>query len=664
MSITRAVGAILILLLPAAVHAQILYGSITGNITDPSGAPVPNAKVVTQNVNTGIAETANTNTAGTYLFNNLAPGTYSITISAPSFGTLTQTNINVTVNAITRSDAQLKVAGVTETVSVSAGVQQLQTDRGDVHTDISTAQLTDLPEAGSTGRNFENLLKLVPGIQPPAEQNSAAGNPERAMSFNVNGVSDVTNNVRLDGASVIYAWLPYLISYVPPEEAIQEVNVETNSFLPEQGTAGGSFVNVIIRSGTNNFHGGAWEYNTNTDFNARPFFFTGTQLPKNILNQFGARLGGPIKHNKLFFFGDWERTMQRQAISGTATLPTTTLDGGDFSGISTKIYDPMTGDTADCLPGGNARLCGTGRTQFPGNMIPATRISSAAATYLKLLPAPNLAFNPNSIGTDYFGSASYALTRDNADGKLTYNPNENNQIFGRYSISNGTIADPFQFGAAEGGTWDGGQPGAAAITVQSIALGGTHTFSPTMVMDGNVGFTRQHLGAQAPDVNNTYGLTTLGIPGTNTGPLEGGIPYFDVSGFAPFGNSNSGSPFLFRDNTYVGNLNFSWMKGTHALRFGWDYTHSQINHFQPQAGSLPTVRGTFVFNGALTSLNGGSSPNQYNSFADFLLGLPKPDPEGDAIHQSEFAALLYVGLLCAGSMAGIAEADANVWIAL
>jgi len=590
-------------------HAQVLYGTLSGAVTDPSAAPLPGAKIEAVNVHTGVVQTATTDVTGAYSFKTLEPGEYRISITAPSFSVLTQTGLIVNVNSVTRSDAQLKVAGVVETVSVSAAAQLMQTDRGDIHGSISTQQLADLPEAGSTGRNFENLLKLTPGIAPPAEQNSAAGNPERAMSFNVNGISYVNNNVRLDGAGVIYPWLPYLIAYVPPEEAIEEVNIATNSFLAEQGTAGGSAVNVIIRSGTNEFHGAAWEYNTNTDFNARPFFFTGKQLPKNILNQFGARVGGPIKHNKLFFFGDWERTEQRQAISGFATLPTAALISGNFAGSGTTIYDPATG---------NAN--GTGRMPFSNNMIPANRIAFAPATYLKLLPAPNL--TTAALSNNYFGTADYALTRDNADGKMTWNPDDHTMIFGRYSISKGTIADPFQFGAADGGTWDGGQPGAAFVTVQNISLGGTHTFSPTMLIDGNVGFGRQNLGAAADDANSNIGLNTLMIPGTNGGPLQGGIPYFNVTGFTAFGNSSTGNPFQFRDNSYVGNLNFSWTKGRHQMRYGWDYTHSAINHFQPQGGSFQTARGSFNFNGSLTALNGGLAPTQYNAFADFLLGLP------------------------------------------
>lgn len=607
-------GLVALFLLAASLcplEAQALYGSLIGNVTDPSGAVVPNATVTATNDALGVSKTAQTNSQGQYLISDLQAGPYTVKISAPAFGTTTQTGIVIRENVQTRSDAQLKLAGVSETVSVSAAVQQLQTDRGDVHTDITQQQITDLPESGSTGRNFENLLKLTPGIQPPQEQNSTAGNPERAMSFNVNGSSYMNNNVRLDGASVIYAWLPYLISYVPPEEAIQEVNIETNSFLPEQGMAGGSAVNVIIRSGTNQFHGAGWEYNTNTDFNARPFFFFGTQLPKNILNQFGARMGGPILHNKLFFFGDWERTDQREAVSGLASLPTAQLKSGIFCNTGSTIYNPYTG---------NAN--GTGRVPYPTNaagcqVIP---VNPSVATFLALLPNPNQA--GNSITNNYFGAGDYALTRDNADGKINYDIDPSSQIFGRYSISKGVIADPFQFGTADGGTWDGGQPGVAFTKVQDIAFGGTHTFSPTKVMDGNIGYTRQRLGAEPPDVNSNYAVNTLGIPGTNAGPLQGGIPYFDVSGFSAFGNSNTGNPFLFRDNTYVGSLNYGWIHGAHNMRFGGDYSRSDINHFQPEGGSFGTARGSFLFNGYMTAISGGVAPTEYNALADFMLGLP------------------------------------------
>ena len=621
--LTGTVSLILVLSTAPPLVAQVLYGSLTGYITDPSGAPVPEAKVEALNTGTGIAQTASTDQAGLYSFTSLQPGRYNVTVSASGFSTVTETGVIINVNVLLRLNAQLKVAHVVESVTVKASAELMQTDRSDVHTDLVTKPVTDLPIAGSVGRNFEILLKLVPGIQPPAEQNSVAGNPERSMSFNVNGISRVNNTVRLDGAPDIYQWLPYLMAYIPPEEAIQEVNVVTNSFQAEQGTAGGSAVNVIVRSGSNQLHGAAWEYNTNTDFNARSFFFNPKIiLPKDILNQFGARMGGPIRRNKLFFFADWERTMQREFISGFGTLPTAALEAGDFTGTTTTIYDPTTGN-AD----------GTGRTSFATetgtNKIPSPMIDPVVAHYISLLPSPNLPGTVTNgiISNNYFGAAEYGYNRDNADGKLDYQIDQKDRVFYRYSLSKGTVTDPFQLGTADGGTWDGGQPGAGFVMVTNMGFGGTHTFSPTMLIDGNAGYDRQHLGAAAPDVNTIWG--TNGVPyisGTNTGSYQGGIPYFNVqNGWIAMGNSNTGNPFVFRDNSYVGNVNFTKIHSSHTMRFGWDYTHMDLNHFQPQGGSFQTARGSFRFTGGLSALKGGSAPNLYNSLADFLLGLPQEE---------------------------------------
>ncbi|MGA8597835.1 MAG: TonB-dependent receptor [Bryobacteraceae bacterium] len=605
-------------------NAQVLYGSLTGNVSDPTGAAVTNATVEALNMATGISKHAATDAHGLYLITDLQPGPYKITIRATGFAELVQTGIELKENSVVRTDARLQVARQNEIVTVASTTEALQTDRADVNTQLSSTQVANLPSTSSTGRNFESLFRIVPGFTPPAEQNSAAGNPQRSMATNVNGVSDVNNYVQLDGANVQYTWLPYIIAYVPPVEAIETVNMVTNSFNAEQGLAGGSSINVAIKSGTNQFHGAAWEYNTNTDFNARSYFYYGGSVPKNILNQFGASLGGPIKKNKLFFFMDWERTMQREAISGLLTVPTTNLIQGNFGGTSATIYNPYTGNPN-----------GTGRVPFAGNVIPSTYFDPAAAKMASLIPAPNQ--NVSGIANNYFGADDYSFTRDSADVKVNYNPTDNSSVFGRYSISPDTIVDPFQLGAAEGGTWDGGQPGTAFGTIQSGAVGGTYTFAPNVLLDGNAGYTRQRVGAEATDINGNYGLDVLHIPGTNgSNKLQGGIPYFDITSgsgtnFAPLGNSNTGNPFLFRDNNYTGAVNLGWVKGAHALRFGWNYIHGAMNHFQPQGGTFQTARGSFQFTGGLTTLNAKGAPaaNLYNAWADFLLGLPTQ--EGKAI---------------------------------
>jgi hypothetical protein len=461
------------------------------------------------------------------------------------------------------------------------------------------------------GRNFQQLYKLVPGASTPADAHSDAGNPQRALITNFNGVSYSNNNTRLDGATVSYPWLPHIVAYVPPQDAIEVVNIVTNSFDAEQGMAGGAAVNVQIKSGTNQFHGSMHEFHTNSRLKARNYFYyqPGT-FPKNIVNQYGGTFGGPVVKNKLFFFGSWEGTKRRQNASAFRTLPTAALREGNFAGTGARIYDPTTG---------NAN--GTGRTLFANDRIPTNRLDPIALKLIALIPQPNQPVG-TSPANNYFASGTYEFNRDNYDFKVNYNPNEKSTMFVRYSISPSDIFDPPSLGAVGGDALAGGQPGNSPGRIQSTALGGTYTISPTLLLDGNIGFTRQRLGSQNIDIDKNHGLDTLDIPGTN-GPdrLQGGYPRFAFSnGFSALGNPNVSNPFLFRDNQYVTAGNLSWSRGAHNLRFGGEYTYYTINHFQPQSANGP--RGGFTFNGGLTALSGGTAPNIYNSFADFLLGLP------------------------------------------
>ena len=362
--LSLAVAASVLFIAPA--RAQVLYGSITGNVTDASGAGVPAAKVEALNVGTGVSKQATADDRGVYLISDLQAGVYKVTITSPNFATVVQTGVNLEANTVRRVDAQMQVAQVSQTVTVDASAAVLQTDRADVNTQVGQAEISNLPIGGQ--RVFQSLYKLVPGSTPPAASHSEAGNPQGALAVNVNGVSYNNNNTRIDGTMDLYPWLPEIVAYVPPAEAIAQVNVETATFDAEQGMAGGSVVNVAIKSGTNQFHGSGWEYNTVSALKARNFFYYGANNPKYILNQFGLAGGGPIVKNKLFFFADWERTERRQALSAFFSVPNDALKQANFSGTGTTIYDPTTGN-AD----------GTGRSAFPNNQIPASRISSAAA---------------------------------------------------------------------------------------------------------------------------------------------------------------------------------------------------------------------------------------------------------------------------------------------
>src|SRR6266702_4825087 len=252
--------------------AQVLYGSLTGTVTDPTGAVIVGAQVIALEVQTAVSGTATTDSNGNYRFPTLLPGTYKVTITAKGFSTQETPGVQIRGNEIARVPAALKTASSTQEVVVTTEAPLLQTDKAEVHTDLTAQQIEDLPTMGTQGRNFQGLLRTIPGVGLTAETNSLAGNPQRAINANVNGQSNQTVNTRLDGAQDAYPWLPANVAYVPPADAIEAVNVVTNSFDAEQGMAGGAAVNVQIKSGTNQFHGSAHLFHTDTTLRAENYF--------------------------------------------------------------------------------------------------------------------------------------------------------------------------------------------------------------------------------------------------------------------------------------------------------------------------------------------------------------------------------------------------------
>ena len=317
----------------------------------------------------------------------------------------------------------------------------------------------------------------------------------------------------------------------------------------------------------------------------------------------------------------YEGTKQNQfAADPNLTLPTAAMRTGDFSATGVVIYDPLTGN-AD----------GTGRTPFAGNVIPSNRIAAASTTLTSLLPALT---RPASFYNNYDAYGATTYTVDRWDWKVNYNPTQKAMIWGRYSISPMDIVAPLVLGPAGGDAFNGGNPGHAGGRVQIPAAGLTYSFSPTLLFDGNVGYTRQNIGANGDPQDGDYGTDVLHIPGTN-GPGANylGIPGFQIASIANIGNTNTGSPFQFRDNQYTTSLNITKIKGSHNIRAGFEYDKFALNHFQPQGGTFGTARGTFGFDGTLTALKGGTAVNTVtpgstlpgapaNSWAQFLLGFP------------------------------------------
>ncbi len=386
--------------------AQVLYGSLIGNVTDANGAVVPAASVSATNQGTGASVTGKTDTAGTYQFVNLQPGAYALKVTMPGFKTLERRDIAVEANNTTRMDVSLEVGDVRQSVTITGEAPALQTDRADVHQDVTTMELENLPVA--IGRNYQQLYRTLPGFSPPVNSHSIATNPSRALEFNVNGTSDDQNNTRIDGVSSTHVQLPHVISYIPALESISEINVVTNSFDAEQGLAGGAVINVQIKSGTNDMHGSGFEYHSNNHLKAWPWTGPAGQVnkPKLVYNQFGGTIGGPIKHDKLFYFLSYEGNYDHRAVQRKVTVPTDAMKAGDFSQFLDSgiiIYNPYTDSTGTTLADPSKRLpmmapgdprCNTATNPSCMNIIPQSLLNTPsgqiAQKIIGLWPAPNL----------------------------------------------------------------------------------------------------------------------------------------------------------------------------------------------------------------------------------------------------------------------------------
>jgi hypothetical protein len=606
--------AICLFLLSAAIAVgQVLYGTLVGTVTDPQQAAVVGATVSIKNNATGYSVETKTSDRGTYEIPNIPPGVYDVKISAAGFTSFEAKGVDIQANNIGRLDAAMKLGSVSEVVTVGAEALQLQTDKSDVHTDIATKQLTDIPVGGY--RNFQSLLDLVPGTTPGQFQNASTDSPARALTANVNGTARNSNNTRIDGAASVFTWLPHHAYYIPPIESIETVNISTNNFDAEQGMSGGAAVSVITKSGTNMFHGVAFEYNSNHFWGAKNLFFNpntpaGPGTPQRIDNQFGGTFGGPIKHDKLFFFASWEGSTTAERGNNRLSVPTAGIRDGNFNGLTT-VYDPNTGDSA-----------GRGRTPFAGNIIPKDRMAQAALILQGMIPLPNLA----GEASNYFAVAPYYFQRHMVDGKLNWTPSSKMNVFGKYSAMIAPITAGAPLGSALG-AYPGGAAGDAGIGTghnhtDIYTAGISYIVTPSLIFDGNWGLTRMHHDTQGPDFGKNIGLDVLKIPGTNgPDPRQSGFPIFNISGYTSLGNVNNWSPVVRDDQLYTYTANMAWTKGAHNIRFGFDLLRHQMNHWQPETGGW-SPRGGFTFVNGVTALNGGPSPNSFNAYAAFLLGLP------------------------------------------
>ena len=446
--------------------AQAVSGTIVGNVTDSVGAVVSNAKITIVLTGQSATYSTITNDSGNFTEPNLPPGTYSVTVSAPTFKKEVQDNVLVDTNTTTRVDVAMSVGSSNDTITVSSAPALLQTDRADISTNIEQKQIANLPL--SSGNSFQSLLNTVPGMAPVVFNNSQFFNANNDLSVNANGQSSYVNLYQIEGIDDDQRTGIHII-LVPPAAAIASVDITTNNFEAEFGRAVGSVVNITLKSGTNSFHGSVFQNMENNGVNARNFFATGPN-GRLVYNYTGATFGGPILKDKLFIFGDFLRVSDHEETTFNTNIPYYNVSANslNLSGYSGQTYDPNTGDTADCVQGAAAPAnCGAGRTAFAGNVIPLsnTGVSPVATKVFQSLdtlarnPATNLAYARYIAGTTTNNfSANLPFHKDaySYDIKSDYSISPKDHLSGRFSHQTTTTFQAPVFGSFLGGPAGGG----------------------------------------------------------------------------------------------------------------------------------------------------------------------------------------------------------------
>lgn len=598
------------------LRAQAIYGSIVGTISDQSGAVVPKANIRATNVGTGQVRTDVTDVDGRFTVGSVLPGTYSVMVEAPGFKRFEQTNVTVTPNTVSRVEAALQIGQAAEQVTVSENATMLQTDKADTHTEITSKQVRDIPLGGQ--RSYQTLINLTPGATPGGFANSVLDNPGSPLRTNVNGAPAQTNTTRIDGASSVNLWLPQYPGFNASAETIDVVNVGTSALEADQGLAGASAITVVSKSGTNDLHGSAFLFHNNQHLNARNFFLSPSQQkPVGNYNNYGATLGGKIIRNKLFYFISFDGTNSKTSANYLATVPTLAQRNGDFRASANDIYDPTSGSKDT-----NGNLTGVNRTAFLNKTIPMNQISPIALKIQSYLPLPNL----NGEVNNYTASGEPYVNRYTADSKVNWNRNEKHSIWGKYGRQWATTAGQGIFGVA-GGTAPGSSPGMGDTTVNLITLGHTYTFSPNVILQGTVAYQRQNQSVTGADYGTNFG-STLGIPGLNGSEIRtSGFPNINFGSFYEATGVPNWMPLFRTDENYTHSDSVNWTKGAHSVAFGFDLVRFHLNHWQPEL-SDGGPRGYLRFNGQATTLANGAAANQYNAYAQFLLGLADQTQKG------------------------------------
>lgn len=609
------------------VYAQAGTAELTGEVRDQAGAAISQAKVIITDVSTNQTFDAATEDGGFYVVTNLRPGIYNIAVENTGFKRFVREGVRLTTGERVRLDVVLEPGAVNESVIVKEDAPLLRTETGSLGQVITNRKIVDIP---LNGRNFLSLVALSPGVAQPQPTTAGPSFPR------INGGRPRTNEYLFDGISVLQPE-PGQVAFFPIPEAVEEFKVEVNSPSAEFGRFNGGVVNLTTKSGTNEFHGSAFEFLRNEVLNARNLFAPKTAANPNKpvfrRNQFGFVAGGPIVKDKTFFFGDYQGTRQLIGRVLTSTVPTVAQRRGDFSAnLGAPLFRTPAG-VVTTEAGGNTPINVTDtngntiqarlgqifrpsdRRAYVGNIIPISTFDSVSAELLNRYPLPTSA----ALANNFSRVGNESIEQDQFDVRIDHKFSDNDQLFGRFSYAK-DVTDPVTPLPEGSGNLTSGVIGLTDTRARSFVANYVHIFNPRLVNELRFGYTRRSIDRQATQLN-APASDELGIPGIpSSSAFQNVLPTFTISGFQQLGSpANTASDFR-TDVTQIFD-DLSWQHGRHSLKFGIDFRWERLDVLQP-----PSPAGQFNFSTLFTNSQGiptvGGLLSSFtgNSLASFLLG--------------------------------------------
>lgn len=619
------------------LSAQVTTADVVGRVVDASGSVIPAANVTLTNLDTNVTRMIPSNEAGDFVFNLLSPGRYSVKVEKMGFKAYTVTSLQLAAGDRTRLDAQMAVGAATETVEVTGQTALLQTDSSSMGTSVSGKLVQDLP---LNGRNYIQLAQLAPGVSPGPANGLATGTrpDDRRLnsSFSVNGQDPVANNNMIDGMDNNERVIG-TIGVRPSIDAIQEFKIQTNLYSAEVTRTSAGVINILTKSGTNAFHGTAFEFlrNDKVDANGNFNLTGGVQQKKSPFrqNQYGGSVGGPIKKDKTFFFGDYEGLKIRQGVLITAQVPTALQRIGNFSeGCTSGFSSAGICNTASQQINIANSVGGVATGAVPFNRLDLapynTQLDPLALKIAALYPQPT-----SSIvnGVNYATAPTRPQDATTFDGRVDHSFSPAWNMFGRYSFNDVSTTQPTGFPSV-GNINPGGLfafAGTNKTRAQNIQLNLVHIFRPTLLMELKAGYTRAAIQSRTINDNqatgNTIGFPCNAVSCVNIGDDQTyGLPRLIMnSGFQELGDAVF-VPLLQFDNTFQENGAITWTHGAHNIKFGASLIRRQFSIVQSAS-----PRGQFTFNPSSTS----APVPLNNGFANFLFGAPSTIARNAALYK-------------------------------